>query len=80
MFGVQNFNEANPYDAKYAEKLLARHQQEQKKQQSQELKEMLAEEKNSGDQEAEALEQLMNENMKNEDVCKTYKLYNYVLQ
>lgn len=41
---------------------------------------MLAEEKNSGDQEAEALEQLMNENMKNEDVCKTYKLYNYVLQ
>lgn len=45
MFGLQNFNEANPADVKHADKLLARHQQEQKKQQDPELQQMLAEEK-----------------------------------
>lgn len=31
MFGVQNFNEASEFDAKHAEKILARYQQQEKK-------------------------------------------------
>lgn len=59
MFGVQNFNDANGFDSKYADKLLTRHQQEQAKQQDPELKKILSEEKNNannGNDEAEAFE------------------------
>lgn len=82
MFGLQNFNEANKFDTKHADKLLAHYQSELNKHKDADLQEMLSEEKTAvTTEEADAaLEQMINESIKDDKICKTYKLFNYVCQ
>ena len=80
MFGLQNFNESSEFDHQHAAKLLAHHNQELNKHSDKDLKEMLTEENQNPAQANEALEAMLNEYVKDDNVCKTYKLFNYVLK
>jgi len=65
---------------KHADKLLKHYQQEQKKQTDEQTQQLIDEEANQAGQEVDALEQMLNETKKDNDVSKTYMLFNYVCQ